>query len=125
MATDKAARMLIFPARTTSRTCACAAPSSIIDEFPPHHWQGATACADWANDFDADSKKNGITDSIVTLAEPSHVDITGDRAYVVVLATYTYKQNGKPMTEAGSIFTAALQKVAAGWRMTGWAWAKH
>jgi hypothetical protein len=104
---------------------ACAAPSSIIDEFPPHHWQGATACADWANDFDADSKKNGITDSIVTLAEPRHVDITGDRAYVVVPATYTYKQNGKPMTEAGSIFTAALQKVAAGWRMTGWAWAKH
>jgi ketosteroid isomerase-like protein len=103
----------------------CAAPSSIIDEFPPHEWQGATACADWANDFDAYNKKNGITDSIATLGKPRHVDVTGDRAYVVVPATYTYKQNGKPVTESGSTLTVALQKVAAGWRMTGWAWTKH
>lgn len=103
----------------------CAAPSSIIDEFPPHAWQGATACADWANDFDAYNKKNGITDAIATVGKPRHVDVTGDRAYVVVPATYAYKQKGKPVTESGSTLTVALQKVAAGWRMTGWAWSKH
>jgi hypothetical protein len=110
---------------TKTALAACAAPSSVIDEFPPYGWQGATACADWANDFAADSKKNGITDAIVTLGKPRHVDITGDRAYVVVPTTYTYKQKGKPVTESGSILTAALQKSAAGWRMTGWAWTKH
>jgi ketosteroid isomerase-like protein len=110
---------------TKTALAACAAPSSIIDEFPPHEWQGATACADWANDFATDSKKNGITDPIVTLGKPRHVDITGDRAYVVVPATYTYKQHGKRVTESGSILTVALQKVADGWRMTGWAWTKH
>ena len=110
---------------TKTAVAACAAPSSIIDEFPPHEWQGATACADWANDFEAYNKKNGITDPIATLGKPKHVDITGDRAYVVVPATYTYKQNGKRVTESGSILTVALQKSAAGWRMTGWAWAKH
>jgi hypothetical protein len=92
---------------------ACASPASIIDEFPPHEWHGATACADWANDFAADNKKNGITDAIVTLGKPRHVDLTGDRAYVVVPATYTYKQHGKRRTESGSILT------------TGWAWTKR
>jgi hypothetical protein len=110
---------------TKTALAACAAPSSIIDEFPPYGWQGATACADWANDFDTYNKKGKITDSIATLGKPRHVDITGDRAYVVVPATYTYKENGKRVTESGSTLTAALQKSAAGWVMTGWAWTKH
>jgi hypothetical protein len=29
------------------------------------------------------------------------------------------------MKEVGSIFTLALQKGPAGWRITGWSWAKH
>lgn len=103
----------------------CASPASIIDDFPPHEWHGPTACADWLTAFAADSKKNGITDGIVILGTPWHIDVSADRAYVVVPANYTYKQNGKPVTESGSIFTVALKKVAASWRITGWAWAKH
>jgi hypothetical protein len=110
---------------TKAALAACAAQASIIDEFPPHAWQGATACSDWWNDFDAYNKKNGITDGIVTLGKSRHIDITEDRAYVVVPATYSYKQNGKQVTESGAIWTLALQKVATGWRITGWAWAKH
>lgn len=104
---------------------ACADQTSIIDEFPPHEWHGAGACATWANDFEADAKKNGISDGKVTLGNPRHVDITGDRAYVVVPASYAYKQKGKPAKEAGSTLTISLQKSAAGWRMTGWAWTKR
>jgi hypothetical protein len=104
---------------------ACASPASIIDDFPPHEWHGPTACADWLNAFSADSQKNGITDGIVTLGTPWHVDVTGDRAYVVVPANYAYKENGKPVTESGSIFTVALEKIAVGWRITGWTWSKH
>ena len=108
-----------------SALATCASPVSIIDEFPPHEWQGATACADWANAFETSNKQNGITDAIATIGKPWHVDITGDRAYVVVPAKFTYKQHGKRVTESGSILTVALQKGADGWRMTGWAWAKH
>ncbi len=104
---------------------ACAEQTSIIDEFPPHEWHGAGACSTWANDFDADAKKNGITDGKVTLGAPRHVDITADRAYVVVPANYAYKQKGKPAKETGSTLTIALQKSAAGWRVTGWAWTKR
>jgi ketosteroid isomerase-like protein len=99
--------------------------TSILDEFPPHEWHGTGACAKWISDFDADAKKNGITDGVVTLSNPSHVDITSDRAYVVIPANYTFKQKGKPVSEVGSIITLALQKNATGWRIAGWSWAKH
>lgn len=55
----------------------------------------------WMNDYDAYAKKNGITDDLVTLGQPTHVDLTGDRAYVVVPANFKYKKNGKPTNENG------------------------
>jgi ketosteroid isomerase-like protein len=110
---------------TKAALAACADETSIIDEFPPHEWHGAGACAKWMTDFDADAKKNGIADGVLTLTTPLHVDISGDRAYVVMLANYAFKRNGTPMKETGSMFTFALQKSQSGWRITGWAWAKH
>jgi hypothetical protein len=104
---------------------ACADQTSIIDEFPPHEWHGAGACANWANDFDADARKNGITDGKVMLGHSRHVDVTGDRAYVVVPADYAYRQHGKAVKETGSLLTLALQKGAAGWRITAWSWTKR
>ena len=104
---------------------ACAPSASIIDEFPPHEWEGADACAEWANAYAADAKRNGITDGIVTLGEPWYLSVTGARAYAVVPATYAYKEHGKPVTEQNSIFTVALKKTSAGWLITGWAWSKH
>ena len=106
-----------------SALAACASPVSVVDEFPPYAWQGANACADWATDFEANATKNGITDSVVTLQKPKHVDVAGDRAYVVVPANYDYKVKGKKTSQKGSIMAAAFQKTAAGWRITGWSWA--
>jgi hypothetical protein len=62
------------------------------------------------------------TDESVTLSKPRHIDITADRAYVVVPATYSYKEKGTLVKEPGSIWTLALKKDEAGWRITGWAW---
>jgi ketosteroid isomerase-like protein len=93
-----------------SLAATCSAQAIIIDDFPPHVWQGATTCHDWLNDLNAFGKKNGITDTIVTLHKPLHVDVSGDRAYVVVPTKYTYKMNGKRVVESGSIWTLALQK---------------
>ena len=109
---------------TKAALAACADVTSIIDEFPPHEWHGAGACARWMSDFDADAKKNGITDGTVTLGNPTHVDITADRAYIVIPSNYAFKQNGKAVQETGAMFTFALQKGQAGWRITGWSWAK-
>ena len=105
-----------------SAAAAYAPTVSIIDEFPPHHWQGATAFSDWGRDFAADAKKNGISDPIVTLDKPIQSSTTGDRSYVVVPATYAFKQHGKQVRESGAIMTFALQRVSAGWRIAGWSW---
>jgi hypothetical protein len=107
-----------------SALAACAEQTSIIDEFPPHEWHGPGACGAWANDFDADAKKNGVTDGKVALGKPRHIDIAGDRAYVVVPTSYAYKLKGKATKETGSMLTIALQKGASGWLMTGWTWTK-
>jgi len=109
---------------TKTAAAACADQTSIVDEFPPYEWHGTGACAKWMADYDADAKKNGITDAIVTLGTPRHVDVTGDRAYVVVPTGYTYKLKGTPAKQTGSTLTIALQKGAAGWRITGWTWTK-
>ena len=98
---------------------ACADQTAIIDEFPPHSW---SSCAAWATAFDANSKQNGITDAVVTLAKPAHVDVTGSVAYTVFPATYAWKQKGKPMSE-NSLFTAVLKRSDSGWHITSWCWA--
>jgi ketosteroid isomerase-like protein len=108
-----------------SAVAACADQASIIDEFAPYEWHGAGACSQWAAAFDADAKKNGITPGAVTLGKPRHVDVTGDNAYVVVPTDYAFKQKGKAVKEKGSTLTVALQKGAAGWRITAWTWSKH
>jgi ketosteroid isomerase-like protein len=110
---------------TKTLVSACADQASIIDDFPPHEWHGSGACAKWIRDFDAAAKKDGLTDGVVTLGSPRHIDITADRAYVVVPADYTYKEKGKALKETGSTFTVVLKKGAAGWRIVAWAWAKN
>ncbi|HEX9895721.1 MAG TPA: nuclear transport factor 2 family protein [Gemmatimonadales bacterium] len=100
----------------------CADQTSIIDEFPPYEWHGSGSCAKWAEDFDAYAKKSGMTGPVVTLTTPKHVNVEGDRAYVVVPSSFEFTQNGKPVKQTGATLTAALQKTAAGWRITGWSW---
>ena len=100
----------------------CTSPAAIIDDFPPHSWQGLDACARWWTAWGADAKKNGDTDAVVTLGTPRLVSVTGERAYAVFPATYAYKQHGKPVTQTGAVFTFALGKTGAGWLITSWAW---
>ena len=109
----------------TRATAACADQTSIIDEFPPHEWHGAGACLAWMKDYDKDAKKNAITDGVVTLGKPKHLDVDGIYAYVVIPSEYSFKKQGKPVKEKDSAFTLALKKGPAGWKITGWSWAKN
>jgi hypothetical protein len=103
----------------------CIDQAIVIDDFAPHVWSGGQGCGPWLSALGAYEKTNGITDDNVALGKPWHITVTGDRGYVVVPVKYSYKQNGKPVVESGSVWTIALQKLAAGWRITGWAWAQH
>jgi SnoaL-like protein len=94
---------------------------SIIDEVPPHVWQGSGAFKAWAASLDKDAKARGITDQVVTLSDATREEMTGDRAYLVVPAVYSFKQKGAAMKEEAQM-TFSLQKVGAGWKLTGWTW---
>jgi hypothetical protein len=103
----------------------CSERSFIIDEFAPYAWEGADGCSRWIADYGTDATKNKITDGRVTLGQPLHVDVSADRAYIVVPVSYEYKQNGKPVRESDSILTVALHRSAGAWRIDGWAWSKR
>ena len=87
-------------------------------------WHGPTATQDWHRDILVEGEHVGASGYVITLGEPLHVNVTGDRAYVVVPATMTFRLQGTPVTQTGSTFTAALRKLDAGWRVMAWAWAK-
>jgi ketosteroid isomerase-like protein len=102
----------------------CAVPMQILDGMSPHVWQGPTAIEDWYRDVLTAGEREGASGYHLALGEPRHVDITGDRAYVVVPASMTFSVHGNQVTQTGSVFTVALRKVGDEWRLTAWAWAK-
>jgi hypothetical protein len=100
----------------------CTSPAYIISNIPPYQY--STTCADWWSSHAASSKKNGVSDEIVTLGKAWHVNVNGDRAYAALPASYAYKAQGKTIKTSG-VLTVALQKTASGWLMTGWTWSAH
>jgi hypothetical protein len=79
---------------------------------------------DWWNDALAEGEHVGASGYRITLSEPRHVDVTGEYGYVVVPVTFEYDLQGKHVTQSGALFTVALRKVDAEWRLTAWGWAK-
>jgi ketosteroid isomerase-like protein len=109
---------------TQQAIAACAQQTSILDEFPPHAWHGEGTCAKWVAELDAYNESIGLTDGIVTLKKARRVDVTADRAYVVVPADFRFKEKGKDGAELGALFTVALKKGQEGWRITAWTWSR-
>lgn len=105
-------------------TAACAPTTAIVDDFSPYTWSGPAACADWWNAFVAGNKKNGLSWGTVALGTAGHVAVTGNHAYTVFPATYSYKMKGKPAKDSG-VFTLVLTKTPAGWLIAAWSWAQH
>jgi ketosteroid isomerase-like protein len=97
------------------------ADAVMIDEVPPHVWRGPKAFQDWAAALDKDAKAKGQTDEKVTLGQTVRSQVDGDTAYVVIRATFTYNEKGKPMSEPAQM-AFALHKVAGAWKISGWAW---
>jgi ketosteroid isomerase-like protein len=102
-------------------THAAEADVVIIDEVSPFLWRGPRALQQWSTDLDNDAKKRGITDQMVRISAATRTEASGDHAYVVVPAVYTFKERGGAMREAGQM-TFALRKSPGGWLIHGWTW---
>lgn len=105
-------------------SAACADPMQILDGMSPHVWQGPTAVQDWWRDALAEGEHLDVTDYHIVLGIPRHVDITGDYAYVVAPVTFSFTVKGEPVTQTDALFTAALRRESAGWKLSAWAWSK-
>ena len=100
----------------------CAATVHIIDEFPPYAWSGENACEVWANDYVADAESKGITEGFVTLHDPKHAFLDGDRAYIVSPVDYFYMVNGDKEGQKNSVLTSVLEKQDGEWKIIQWSW---
>jgi hypothetical protein len=94
---------------------------TIVDEVPPFIWRGADAFTAWAAALQADAKAHGETDQMVTLGKMTRSETSGDRAYVVVPAVYSFKRGGTAMREAAQM-TFTLKKSGEGWLIHSWTW---
>jgi ketosteroid isomerase-like protein len=94
---------------------------SIVDEVPPHLWQGPKAFGTWAADLTKNDKAAGMSDEKVTLGAVTREVVSGQTAYVVIGATFTFKQKGVAMREPGQM-TFAMKKSGTAWKIAGWTW---
>jgi hypothetical protein len=96
----------------------------LVDDLAPYVFRGpaADAILEWSNAYGADSAKNSITDFSMKLLKPRRVKVSGDRAYIVLPAVYSFKQRLKPMQKRGTI-TATLERVDKKWLIATWSWA--
>jgi ketosteroid isomerase-like protein len=97
---------------------------SILDGMAPHAWHGPAAPLDWYRDVMAESEHVGASDYLVSLGEPLHNEVTGDRAYFVAPASMSLTLNGQKITQTGSTFTVALKRTGGDWKIASWAWSK-
>jgi hypothetical protein len=102
-------------------THAAEADLVIIDEVSPFLWRGPRAFQQWSTDLDNDAKKHGMTDQMVKLGTATRTEVSGDQAYVVTPAVYTFKEHGVAMRETAQM-TFALKKSPGGWLIHGWTW---
>ena len=100
----------------------CANDAAILDVIPPYEWHGPGACANFAKDFDAFVRKEGMAYEIGAMGKPTEFDVVGDRAYVSIPFTFRGTQKGQPVKDRG-MMAFALQKTAVGWRITALSWA--
>ena len=100
----------------------CAEDAVVIDDLPPHVWQGPGSCSKWFKAFEAWASKAGVTNAVITLGDIRHLDFAGGFAYLVAPVTLSYTKAGNPVNFLGMI-TMTLRKRESGWRISGVAWA--
>lgn len=93
----------------------------IVDEVPPHLWSGTNAFDSWGADLVKSEAAEGKTGGQVTVGTPTREIVSGDHAYVVAPATYTFQQKGMKMRERAQL-TFVLDKEGAAWKIAAWTW---
>src|ERR1700690_2231136 len=76
------------PDNMMKAAASCANDAAILDVIPPYEWHGPGACANFAKDYDAFVRKEGMAYEIGAMGKPTEFDVVGDRAYVSIPFTF-------------------------------------
>jgi ketosteroid isomerase-like protein len=93
----------------------------IVDEVAPHVWSGPNAFDGWGADLAKSDAAEGRSGGQATVGAPTREVVSGDHAYAIAPATYTFKQKGQTMRETAQ-FTFVMAKEASGWKIASWTW---
>jgi ketosteroid isomerase-like protein len=94
------------------------AQGSIIDAFAPYRWD---SFKDWGAAYGTFAAQNGDAHWKMTPRKFSHVNVEGERAYVVAIVAGSYTERGRPRKENGTA-TFTLEKQEGHWRVASYAW---
>jgi ketosteroid isomerase-like protein len=94
----------------------------IIDEVPPHHWQGQGAAMAWLKSWNDFATANGVSGQLMAWGDGARVEVEGEHAYVTRPGVFSFKRGEAKVSETGML-GAALVKTADGWRISAWTWA--
>jgi hypothetical protein len=100
----------------------CTDDAVVIDDLPPHVWQGPGACSRWYKAVLAWAATTDVTHATITLGATSHLEINSGYTYLVAPVTLSFLKEGKPGKDLG-IVTMSLRKADSGWRISGLSWA--
>jgi ketosteroid isomerase-like protein len=100
---------------------ACTDATSIVDDFPPHAWNGSRATSRWYGEMASMAGRYGMAAWSVALKEPRQVTVSDRDAYVIVPVDVRWSQDGAPAARTGTM-TLALGEGPDGWRISACAW---
>jgi len=101
---------------------------AILDDFAPYSWTGAHAVADWYAGLLGRTPEERATTGTraihghVTVGAPHYLRVSGDSAYFVLSATYTWMDGTTPVRQRGA-WTFAERRVSGHWLIAGQGWA--
>jgi len=94
---------------------------SIVENFPPYLFRGATAAADWERGFRKHASDDDYTQLAVTFGPARDFSVAGNRAYFCLPTTWTGLTHGRPFEEHGA-WAFVLERGLHGWRIIGYGW---
>jgi hypothetical protein len=87
---------------------------SVIDEFPPFYWNGASGADDWWKTLNEMLRNSQITGDHLTIGDPIHrPSIVNHRAYLTLPLTIDYVLKGEKLQETGH-WTFVLEQAKDG-----------
>ncbi|HEY2482260.1 MAG TPA: hypothetical protein VGI30_08710, partial [Caulobacteraceae bacterium] len=89
---------------------------NLVEEVPARTWSGPGAFQAWSTSL----QQAGGAESLATLHSSPRTD--RDMTYVLAPVLYSYERRGAVVIEPATI-AISLRRQAAGWKVTGWAWA--